>query len=299
MKKKLTLAVLFTGLIVPGFLVAQEPAIEIVSTNISGSNIKVIFQTERFDFPAPNHAVHVYFDNDFIQRELANNKLDLNCTKVGEHAIVLVLADGSLGHYLELQNPQAIAAKIIRLELPCEGPGDPACDDGNPCSLDMCNESGTGFLCEYGVTPQGLSCCTSDYQCPDGRICLGHECSGCTINSQCDDGNECTVNRCEAGACIREVIAGCCTLDGACDDGDPCTANDTCLNGTCSGTSTACPDEPDCTGGEDCAGDSTSSGHQGNAGSGCGVTSSTCSAGIFILLILVFLVLFRPSSTPS
>jgi hypothetical protein len=278
-------------LLVPGYLWAQEPGIEIVSAKLEGTTITLIFQTDHFDFPAENHAVHAYFDNDFIQRELTANQLELQGTSGGEHAVVLVLAEGSSGHYLELQNPTAVAAKIVRLELPCEGPGDPACDDGNPCSLDMCNQSGPGYLCEYGVTPQGLSCCTSDYQCTDGKICLDYECAGCTINAQCDDGNECTVNRCEEGICRREVVAGCCTMAGSCDDNDPCTAEDRCLDGTCAGSPIACPEQPDCAD-DICPSDSTTSGQGHRAGSGCLTTGTSAgqSWGSALLLLLGLMV---------
>jgi MYXO-CTERM domain-containing protein len=57
----------------------------------------------------------------------------------------------------------------------------------------------------------------------------------------CDDGNQCTQERCEAGECVRQDLAG------ACDDGNACTADDSCVDRTCVGRDVDCEDGNPCT----------------------------------------------------
>ncbi len=70
--------------------------------------------------------------------------------------------------------------------------------------------------------------------CPDACEAPPEPCA------QCDDGNPCTDDACGAQGCVFMPHPG------ACDDGDACTSDDTCLDGTCTGTPVVCGDDPDC-----------------------------------------------------
>jgi hypothetical protein len=113
---------------------------------------------------------------------------------------------------------------------------DRACDDGDPCTFDLCNPS-TG-LCEYlgvPVAEPGVPADPAQLPWP----------GDCATNLDCDDGDACTEDRCEPVAdecgvmsgvsmCVRRAIPGCvapCRTDADCDDGDPCTADH--CGGTC------------------------------------------------------------------
>ena len=94
-----------------------------------------------------------------------------------------------------------------------------SCDDGNPCTIDVCGASG----CEH--TPV---------------VCAG-------AAGACQDAPTCDP---ETGACMPHPKA-----DGvSCDDGDACTMNDVCNAGactagapkTCEGSATACTEAPSC-----------------------------------------------------
>jgi hypothetical protein len=128
-------------------------------------------------------------------------------------------------------------------ESPC---GD--CNDGNPCTRDVCdsyNTSGTiscdpediSYRCVHPRVPDGAPC-------GSGNICVGGAC----VENPCadceDDGNDCTID-CdyETGACeyvplpdgtqctgIRlsgECVSGVCIVceELNCDDGDLCTVD--------------------------------------------------------------------------
>jgi hypothetical protein len=114
------------------------------------------------------------------------------------------------------------------------------CDDGNPCTVDSCNENG---VCEKGAL------------CADGQLCCDGVCSECCGTADCLDGRECTDDVCFDGFCTNppnDVCAaneicgdtGCvpreqCSGNDGCDDGNPCTT-DTCVDGFCDNAE--CPD---------------------------------------------------------
>lgn len=127
---------------------------------------------------------------------------------------------------------------------PCE-PDD--CDDGDPCTVDACNEG----ICSHLPT-QGP--CDDEDACTDSDLCLDGVCAGspmgcddgkpCTLDScdpalgcfavddpaLCEDGNPCTDHACTAsGGCTSTPNAA------PCDDGDPCSVDDGCEAGTCQG----------------------------------------------------------------
>lgn len=128
-------------------------------------------------------------------------------------------------------------------------PKDKPADDGNQCTLDVCNAGAPG----HPPAPQGTSCTQG------GSICNGAgQCVGCTGNGDCPAGGACQVAQCTAGACgfvaapahvlpAAQQVAGDCqqvacdgtsqmpvsTLDAAdvpADDGKSCTA-ETCAGG--------------------------------------------------------------------
>ena len=145
------------------------------------------------------------------------------------------------------------------LDDDCDGQTDTdveACDDGNACTKDLCNNSGgckyepvNGPKCEDGnVCTENDSCAEGKCQggkplaCDDGDACSTDSCSpanGCvhepaTAGLCPDDGNPCTQDVCQAGKCAHVgVDKGAPCLD----DGDPCT-QDVCDAGQCVHVST-------------------------------------------------------------
>ncbi len=113
----------------------------------------------------------------------------------------------------------------------------PLCDDGNPCSKDLCNGE-TG--CSYEELDAGE--CLDGDACTIGDHCAAGVCVGSPI--ACDDGNPCTDDTCDG-------LGGCQHLFNAadCDDKDPCTVADECNQGECAGVAVAC----DCLTDADCA----------------------------------------------
>src|SRR5262245_2649749 len=149
------------------------------------------------------------------------------------------------------------------------------CDDDNPCTMDICDQS-TKFKCKHRPVTHGLSC-------SDGNACNGAEvCKGVNCKSgrplACDDHNPCTANSCDpvlgcvfapvpdgtscpaVGACSHAgiCIAGECNPGPVtdCDDGNPCTA-DSCNPNTGGCTHVAAPNGTDCGDGNACNGAET------------------------------------------
>ncbi len=95
-----------------------------------------------------------------------------------------------------------------------ETPGSSCGDDGNQCTLDVCNSTGT---CTHPNAPGGTSCddgshCTEMDQCVSGT-CVG----GPPPN--CDDNNHCTTDSCTPSiGCLHEVGVESPEC-GSCDDG--------------------------------------------------------------------------------
>jgi len=150
------------------------------------------------------------------------------------------------------------------------------CNDGNPCTADVCNANGT---CS---NPPNVTCTASD-PCHVAGTCdpASGQCSNpvAPAGTSCNDGNRCTTNdTCTEGTCAGTAVtcsasdpchvAGTCdpstgacsnpvAVDGTtCDDGNACTQNDTCQTGTCKGGPTldcaGCPDTTPCDDGNIC-----------------------------------------------
>ncbi len=104
--------------------------------------------------------------------------------------------------------------------------GDPDCDDGHDCTIDMC---GVGGICRH--TPLDERCddgemcslergcssgCIDDMDCDDGDFCNGTDrciAGDCffVAEADCNDGNECTIDMCstEVNGCVYETAEGC------------------------------------------------------------------------------------------
>ncbi len=113
---------------------------------------------------------------------------------------------------------------------------DADCDDGNPCSVDLCSDGACAFEPASGASCDDGNACTRDDQCLDG-VCSGQQIA-------CDDGNPCTDDGCDTQAgCVFEQNTA------TCDDGNPCTEPDICKNGACKGGPNTCQCQQDA----DCA----------------------------------------------
>ena len=108
------------------------------------------------------------------------------------------------------------------------------CDDGNPCTDDICLSDGT---CD--TQPNSVWCddgdpCTYSDKCSD-EACIGKPYS-------CDDGEPCSKDICLGnGECEWEQYIG------PCDDGNQCTHTDFCLDWICQGETYSCEDSNECT----------------------------------------------------
>ena len=169
----------------------------------------------------------------------------------------------------------------------CQGGATANCNDGNLCTIDLC-EPAAGCLHENNDLPcnDGDVCSLGDQctagvcapgqplLCDDGNPCTDDSCdpdAGCQHSANsvpCDDGNACTSeDQCQQGSCVSGPAPDCndndiCTTDSCdpgagcvhgsnilpCDDGNTCTAGDKCSAGACAGGSLVnCNDGNPCT----------------------------------------------------
>jgi cysteine-rich repeat protein len=123
----------------------------------------------------------------------------------------------------------------------CVGGVAMACDDGNPCTTDVCTPDwGCAYEAGDGACDDGNTCTTGD-SCVDG-LCKS------AGNLSCQDDNPCTDDGCD-------VIDGCVHVNNAspCEDGNACSINDTCADGVCeTGEDLVCDDAKFCNGVESC-----------------------------------------------
>jgi len=118
------------------------------------------------------------------------------------------------------------------------GPDSLQCDDGNPCTEDLCDPT-TG--CIYRV--RNGEVCDDGSACTGGDVCQGEVCVG-GPQVTCEDGNPCTDDSCDPTAgCVFSIREGL-----ACDDDDRCTQQDRCTaTGLCTGSPVGCDDGNPCT----------------------------------------------------
>jgi hypothetical protein len=146
--------------------------------------------------------------DQYLEADLQDDGLNngTGCSSLVVTSVVATVTDGALDISLDELDPSPgdgncnlKAIEVLALPATCTVPGD--CDDGNPCTDDVCN--GSNF-CENNPN-----------------------------TDPCDDGNSCTSgDACSAGTC-----AGVTDPDGtSCDDGNLCTDADECTGGVCDGT---------------------------------------------------------------
>jgi hypothetical protein len=113
------------------------------------------------------------------------------------------------------------------------------CDDGNPCTLDVCDPAQG-----CAVTPDNGAPCDDDNPCTIGDLCQNNSClSG--VTKECVSTDECQTAKCDqnSGKCAYGN-----KLNGQpCNDGSICTTGDGCLDGSCTGSPVACDDGKPCT----------------------------------------------------
>lgn len=110
------------------------------------------------------------------------------------------------------------------------------CDDGNPCTVDLC-APGAGCFFQTAVKLP----CDDGNPCTQNDFCIEGVCHG--GNPVCFDNNPCTEDICsETGEC--EYLAA--EPNTVCDDNDPCTENDVCTSGFCKGTPKVCTNPSVC-----------------------------------------------------
>lgn len=118
----------------------------------------------------------------------------------------------------------------------CDGETDEAalCDDGLPCTTEVCIQ---GDCVASSVTGP----CDDGNACTSGELCTA---TGCVGNSlACDDNNPCTDDSCDkANGCVFAPNSI------PCDDDNACTLGEKCSAGQCSGGTPTCGCETD----EDC-----------------------------------------------
>jgi len=159
---------------------------------------------------------------------------------------------------------------------------DTECNDGNPCTDDVCN-AGT---CENQAN---VATCDDGNPCTQNDLCSAGQCRGeiiescCVADCECDDGDVCTTDQCIANTCVNDSAP----TGTSCDDGDLCTVNDACDQGLCLGGG-----PPDCTSFDDdcnlgvcnpvdgsCEAQTTNEGGACDDGDLCN-TAKTCSLGV-------------------
>ncbi|MBP48156.1 MAG: hypothetical protein CMH53_09495 [Myxococcales bacterium] len=122
----------------------------------------------------------------------------------------------------------------------CEGGAALNCDDGNPCTNDVCSSTAG---CEFAIGFSGTPCDDGN-PCTDSDSCQGASCRG--VSTQCEDDDPCTDNYCSASgdSCVSLPKA-----EGSqCDDGQACSIGDRCVKGLCVPlTIQQCDDNDPCT----------------------------------------------------
>ena len=113
-----------------------------------------------------------------------------------------------------------------------------ACDDGNPCTKDVC-DAAKG--CTY--EPTEGPCNADDNPCTPNDKCNNGKCEKDATKS-CESESPCVTGACSivSGDCKYQVTDG-----FSCNDGNLCTANSKCDGEICKGTPVPCDDLDSCT----------------------------------------------------
>ncbi len=127
-----------------------------------------------------------------------------------------------------------LAPKTQCKDTPCKNNLGGICDDGNPCTNDLCGDDGK---CLH----------TAEVSCGA---------PACQTDGDCDDHDVCTADSCVLGASTMKIcfhapdlgVTGCCATNAQCDDGKACT-QDSCIGGKCqykAGADCTCKNAADC-----------------------------------------------------
>ena len=108
------------------------------------------------------------------------------------------------------------------------------CSDGDPCTLDLCEQGVCRNVPHFGLCDDGNKC-TKNTVCDSAGQCVGEA-------VLCNDNNVCTND-----SCLPEVGCVFTPNNNSCNDQDPCTENDRCVEGVCVGTPKDCDDGDSCT----------------------------------------------------
>ncbi len=144
-------------------------------------------------------------------------------------------------------------------------------DDGNECTDDVCNATGT---C---VHPDNTDSCDDGNGCTSDDVCSNGQCAGeiAPIGTECNTFNPCFDGACNAdGTCVPTANTD------PCNDFNACTGNDTCGNGLCAGTpltGTTCNDGNACTGDGTCQQGTCAPGAPLPAGTACASDFNVCT----------------------
>jgi len=159
--------------------VEAEPSITILGWSLTHDDaVQVHFRVAGWAFPGGDHAILVYLDDVLLFAESESDVVAVDDLPAGQHILALVGASGVDGNWVEYDTPGARAFVTLRVSIPCSGAGDPVCGDGNPCSLDMCEQEGGQWRCDWGIPGYYGECCTSKYQCAPGQDCVSNKCQG-------------------------------------------------------------------------------------------------------------------------
>ncbi len=179
-----------------------------------------------------------------------------NClTMTPPTAACLSAFDDDLTGSLSLRDRQVCLSRVSGVPYPCTNSNQ--CNDGNPCTTDVCS----GGFCQFQVRPDGTTC-ADNFFCDGQEVCRGGVCSGvppclsaaycdeandrcrpCIVNAECNDNNVCTADVCDLNlGCVHTAISG------PCENGNACTVNDFCSAGECqAGPPRNCNDNNVCT----------------------------------------------------
>ncbi|HOX42295.1 MAG TPA: proprotein convertase P-domain-containing protein [Myxococcota bacterium] len=162
-----------------------------------------------------------------------------SCNEVTNQCVHPVVADGTAcndGAYCSVGETCTAGA--------CSGSSPRACSDGNPCTVDSCNEAGD--VCVNDAAAANGQVCDDGAFCVTGESCLNGACAGGAPRN-CSDLVLCTADVCNEATDTCDHDGS--VMNGtACDDGNFCLVNETCTNGACgNGTVRACDDGNSCT----------------------------------------------------
>ncbi len=121
----------------------------------------------------------------------------------------------------------------LSTENPCCIGQTSVCDDGDPCTDDLCDGDGG---CDYQAN---TATCDDGDACTDTDVCFEETCGGEEIT--CADTNQCTRDECNSSVgCVFVPLS-----DVECTDAFECTTDEMCDDGVCVGDDSGCVCEPE------------------------------------------------------